>query len=73
MKLFKFFTNYFLQLIVNFMILYNCRDVSANKLEDNFTIALSDVGQLRELKVNKNHLTQVPDLVFVKNITHLTL
>ncbi|GAB1865789.1 Leucine-rich repeats and immunoglobulin-like domains protein 3 [Camponotus japonicus] len=48
-------------------------DVSANKLEDNFTIALSDVGQLRELKVNKNHLTQVPDLVFVKNITHLTL
>lgn len=68
----KFFTNYFLQLI-NFMILYNCRDVSANKLGDNFTIALSDVGQLRELKVNKNHLTQVPDLVFVKNITHLML
>lgn len=48
-------------------------DVSANKLGDNFTIALSDVAQLRELKVNKNHLTQVPDLVFVKNITHLTL
>ncbi|KAL0113573.1 hypothetical protein PUN28_012616 [Cardiocondyla obscurior] len=48
-------------------------DVSANKLGDNFTIALSDVTQLRELKVNKNHLTQVPDLVFVKNITHLTL
>ncbi|XP_024875093.1 leucine-rich repeats and immunoglobulin-like domains protein 3 isoform X1 [Temnothorax curvispinosus] len=48
-------------------------DVSANKLGDNFTIALSDVAQLRELKVNKNHLTQVPELVFVKNITHLTL
>ncbi|XP_014478669.1 PREDICTED: leucine-rich repeats and immunoglobulin-like domains protein 3 isoform X2 [Dinoponera quadriceps] len=48
-------------------------DISANKLEDNFTIALSDVAQLRELKVNKNHLTQVPDLVFVKNITHLML
>ncbi|XP_011162349.2 leucine-rich repeats and immunoglobulin-like domains protein 3 isoform X2 [Solenopsis invicta] len=48
-------------------------DVSANKLGDNFTIALSDVAQLRELKVNKNHLTQVPDLVFVRNITHLTL
>ncbi|XP_032681212.1 leucine-rich repeats and immunoglobulin-like domains protein 3 [Odontomachus brunneus] len=48
-------------------------DISANKLEDNFTIALSDVALLRELKVNRNHLTQVPDLVFVKNITHLTL
>ncbi|XP_012221587.2 leucine-rich repeats and immunoglobulin-like domains protein 3 [Linepithema humile] len=48
-------------------------DVSANKLRDNFTIVLSNVAQLRELKVNKNHLTQVPDLVFVKNITHLTL
>ncbi|XP_029664962.1 leucine-rich repeats and immunoglobulin-like domains protein 3 [Formica exsecta] len=48
-------------------------DVSANKLGDNFTIALSDVAQLRELKVNKNQLTQVPDLVFIKNITHLTL
>ncbi|XP_072747226.1 uncharacterized protein [Anoplolepis gracilipes] len=48
-------------------------DVSANKLGDNFTIALPDVTQLRELKVNKNHLTQVPDLVFAKNITHLTL
>ncbi|XP_011348156.1 leucine-rich repeats and immunoglobulin-like domains protein 3 isoform X2 [Ooceraea biroi] len=48
-------------------------DLSANKLGDNFTIALSDIAQLRELKVNKNHLTQVPDLVFVKNITHLTL
>lgn len=55
------------------MTFYNFRDVSANKLGDNFTIALSDVAQLRELKVNKNHLTQVPDLVFVKNITHLTL
>lgn len=48
-------------------------DVSANKLGDNFIIALSDVAQLRELKVNKNHLTQVPELVFVKNITHLSL
>ncbi|KYN02610.1 Leucine-rich repeats and immunoglobulin-like domains protein 3 [Cyphomyrmex costatus] len=48
-------------------------DISANLLGDNFTIALSDVTQLRELKVNKNHLTQMPDLVFVKNITHLTL
>ncbi|XP_011876222.1 PREDICTED: leucine-rich repeats and immunoglobulin-like domains protein 3 [Vollenhovia emeryi] len=48
-------------------------DVSANKLGDNFTIALSDVAQLRELKVNKNHLTQVPELVFVKNINQLSL
>ncbi|XP_020290650.1 leucine-rich repeats and immunoglobulin-like domains protein 3 isoform X2 [Pseudomyrmex gracilis] len=48
-------------------------DVSVNKLGDNFTIALSEVTQLRELKVNKNQLTKVPDLVFVKNITHLTL
>ncbi|XP_011067532.1 PREDICTED: leucine-rich repeats and immunoglobulin-like domains protein 3 isoform X2 [Acromyrmex echinatior] len=48
-------------------------DVSANFLGDNFTIALSDATQLRELRVNKNRLTQVPDLVFVKNITHLTL
>ncbi|XP_011630476.1 leucine-rich repeats and immunoglobulin-like domains protein 3 [Pogonomyrmex barbatus] len=48
-------------------------DVSANKLGNNFTIALSDIAQLRELKVNKNHLTQVPELVFVKNITHLML
>jgi len=55
------------------IFVYNFRDVSANKLGDNFTIALSDVAQLRELKVNKNHLTQVPELVFVKNITHLTL
>jgi len=55
------------------IFVYNSRDVSANKLGDNFTIALSDVAQLRELKVNKNHLTQVPELVFVKNITHLSL
>lgn len=56
-----------------YLRLYYFRDVSANKLGDNFTIALPDVAPLRELKVNKNHLTQVPDLVFVKNITHLTL
>ena len=56
-----------------YIFVCNFRDVSANFLGDNFTIALSDITQLRELRVNKNRLTQVPDLVFVKNVTHLTL
>ncbi|KAL2724374.1 leucine-rich repeats and immunoglobulin-like domains protein 3 isoform X1 [Vespula squamosa] len=48
-------------------------DMSANKLGDNFTIGLSDAAQLKGLKVNKNQLTRIPDLSFVKNLTHLSL
>ncbi|KZC12598.1 Slit like protein 2 protein, partial [Dufourea novaeangliae] len=48
-------------------------DLSANKFGDNFTIVLSESTQLQGLKVNKNHLTQVPDLFFVKSLAHLAL
>nr|XP_012136440.1 PREDICTED: leucine-rich repeats and immunoglobulin-like domains protein 3 isoform X2 [Megachile rotundata] len=48
-------------------------DLSANKLGDNFTIVLPKASQLQGLKVNKNRLTRVPDMVFVENITHLAL
>ncbi|XP_043503769.1 leucine-rich repeats and immunoglobulin-like domains protein 3 [Polistes fuscatus] len=48
-------------------------DMSANKLGNNFTIGLSDATKLIGLKVNKNQLTQIPDLSFVKNLTHLSL
>lgn len=48
-------------------------DLSANKFGDNFTIALSESTHLQSLKVNKNQLTQVPDLFFVRNLTHLAL
>lgn len=47
--------------------------MSANKLGDNFTIGLSDTAQLKGLKVNKNQLTRIPNLSFVKNLTHLSL
>ena len=49
------------------------RDLSANKLGDNFTIVLSEDAHLQGLKINKNQLTEVPDMFFVKNITHLAL
>ncbi|CAK9825715.1 Leucine-rich repeats and immunoglobulin-like domains protein 3 [Anthophora retusa] len=48
-------------------------DLSANKFGDNFTIVLSEATQLQGLKINKNQLTRVPDMVFVKNITNLAL
>ncbi|XP_076176915.1 uncharacterized protein LOC143151537 isoform X2 [Ptiloglossa arizonensis] len=48
-------------------------DLSANKFGDNFTIILSENTQLQGLKVNKNQLTQIPDLFLVKNLTHLAL
>ncbi|XP_043283048.1 leucine-rich repeats and immunoglobulin-like domains protein 3 isoform X2 [Venturia canescens] len=48
-------------------------DLSANRLNDNFTIGLSDLAQLRELKVNRNQLTQIPDLSILSNLTELTL
>ncbi|XP_054000229.1 leucine-rich repeats and immunoglobulin-like domains protein 3 [Hylaeus anthracinus] len=48
-------------------------DLSANKFGDNFTITLSQNTQLQGLKINKNQLTQVPDLIFVNNLTHLAL
>ncbi|XP_043519975.1 leucine-rich repeats and immunoglobulin-like domains protein 3 isoform X2 [Frieseomelitta varia] len=48
-------------------------DLSANKLGDNFTIVLSKDAYLQGLKINKNQLTEVPDMFFVKNITHLAL
>ncbi|XP_076619490.1 uncharacterized protein LOC143340938 [Colletes latitarsis] len=48
-------------------------DLSSNKFGDNFTIMLSEDTYLQGLKVNKNQLTQVPDLSFVKNLTHLAL
>ena len=48
-------------------------DLSANKFGDNFTIVLPTATQLQGLKVNKNQLTRVPDMVFVENITHLAL
>ncbi|XP_017796550.1 PREDICTED: leucine-rich repeats and immunoglobulin-like domains protein 3 isoform X3 [Habropoda laboriosa] len=48
-------------------------DLSANKFGDNFTIILSEATQLQGLKINKNQLTQVPDMFFVKNITNLAL
>lgn len=47
--------------------------MSANKLGDNFTIELSEAAQLKGLKVNKNQLTRIPDLSFVRNLTHLSL
>ncbi|XP_076237495.1 uncharacterized protein LOC143181133 [Calliopsis andreniformis] len=48
-------------------------DLSANKLGNNFTISLSNTTHVQELKVNKNQLTQVPDLFFVKDLTNLAL
>ncbi|XP_068971949.1 leucine-rich repeats and immunoglobulin-like domains protein 3 [Bombus flavifrons] len=48
-------------------------DLSANKFGDNFTIILPEDTHLQGLKINKNHLTEVPDMFFVKNITHLAL
>ncbi|XP_031831775.1 uncharacterized protein LOC116426648 isoform X2 [Nomia melanderi] len=48
-------------------------DLSTNKFGDNFTITLSENTQLQGLKINRNRLTQVPDLFFVKTLTHLAL
>ncbi|XP_076641967.1 leucine-rich repeats and immunoglobulin-like domains protein 3 [Halictus rubicundus] len=48
-------------------------DLSGNKFGDNFTIVLPDSMQLQGLKINKNQLTKVPDLYFVKTLTHLAL
>lgn len=48
-------------------------DLSGNKFGDDFKIILSEGTHLQMLKVNKNQLTQVPDMFFVKNITHLAL
>ncbi|XP_051173855.1 leucine-rich repeats and immunoglobulin-like domains protein 3 [Leptopilina boulardi] len=48
-------------------------DVSANQLRDNFTISLPVETQLRVLKLNKNHLTQLPQFLFLSSLTHLSL
>ncbi|XP_017883839.1 leucine-rich repeats and immunoglobulin-like domains protein 3 [Ceratina calcarata] len=48
-------------------------DLSANKFGDNFTVVLSEATSLQGLKVNKNLLTEIPDMYFIKNITHLAL
>ncbi|OAD62480.1 Slit like protein 1 protein, partial [Eufriesea mexicana] len=48
-------------------------DLSANKFGDNFSITLPVAAHLQGLKVNKNQLTEVPDMSFVKDITHLAL
>ncbi|XP_078048569.1 uncharacterized protein LOC144475971 isoform X1 [Augochlora pura] len=48
-------------------------DLSGNKFGNNFTIVLSENTQLQGLKINKNQLTRVPDLYFMKTLTHLAL
>ncbi|KAI4499510.1 hypothetical protein M0802_005406 [Mischocyttarus mexicanus] len=50
-----------------------CMDMSTNNLRNNFTIGLSEATKLMRLKANKNKLTQIPDLSFAKNLTHLSL
>lgn len=55
------------------IIINYSRDLSGNKFGDDFRIILSEGTHLQMLKVNKNQLTQVPDMFFVKNITHLAL
>ncbi|XP_020708763.2 leucine-rich repeats and immunoglobulin-like domains protein 3 isoform X2 [Athalia rosae] len=48
-------------------------DVSANKLGNNVSVALAGLPQLRTLKINKNHLTTVPDLPTLTNLTQLSM
>ncbi|XP_024940471.1 leucine-rich repeats and immunoglobulin-like domains protein 3 isoform X2 [Cephus cinctus] len=48
-------------------------DISGNRLGDNFTTALMELTQLQGLKINKNQLTRIPDLPFLKNLSQLSL
>lgn len=50
-----------------------CRELSGNKLGDNFTVALSKLLHLDKLKLDKNELTRIPTLRAIKNLTDLDL
>ncbi|XP_012280255.1 leucine-rich repeats and immunoglobulin-like domains protein 3 [Orussus abietinus] len=46
-------------------------DLTANNLSNN--IALSDLPQLKWLKLNENQLSRIPELPFLESVNHLSL